>query len=258
MAELLAASRAVITILLSPACNGILDAVQFGKTTIEPVAPFELLAQVIVVTYILSATVPPTSIVALAVVKVGGSGEVITKVGGNVSLKFAVTALTASTVTVQVPVPEQPLPDQPVNVDPAAAAAVKVTEVPLVNGALQVGPQLMPAGFDVTVPAPLPVLVIDKPKLNNEKSAVTVWSLFIVIVQGLMPLQPPPDQPVKTELGLGVKDRVTTAPSLKVALAVLQVGSQLIVPGVEKIVPVPTPLLPMVNVRNTTKLAATF
>jgi len=34
-------------------------------------------------------------------------------------------------VTTQEPVPEQPPPFQPANVDPPAAAAVKVTTVPL-------------------------------------------------------------------------------------------------------------------------------
>ena len=35
-----------------------------------------------------------------------------------------------STVTTQVPVPEHPLPLQPVNVEPAADAVVRVTDVP--------------------------------------------------------------------------------------------------------------------------------
>ncbi len=42
-------------------------------------------------------------------------------------------------------------------VDPALAAAVKTTEVPLVKVAEQVAPQLIPAGLLVTVPVPLPV-----------------------------------------------------------------------------------------------------
>jgi hypothetical protein len=62
--------------------------------------------------------------------------------------------------TVQVPVLVQTLGVfQPVNVDPAFAVAVSLTLVPVVNEALQVVPQLRPAGLDVTVPDPLPVLV---------------------------------------------------------------------------------------------------
>jgi len=61
-------------------------------------------------------------------------------------------------VTVQEPVPVQPPPLQPVNVDPAAAAAVRVTDVPLVNEAEQVAPHEMPAGALITVPLPAPAL----------------------------------------------------------------------------------------------------
>ncbi len=52
-------------------------------------------------------------------------------------------------------------PLQPVNVEPLAAAAVNVTEVPLAMFALQVAPQLMPPVFDVTVPVPVPAFVTD-------------------------------------------------------------------------------------------------
>jgi hypothetical protein len=46
-------------------------------------------------------------------------------------LKVAVTVSAALIVNVQLLVPEQPAPDQPANVEPEAAAAVKVTLVPL-------------------------------------------------------------------------------------------------------------------------------
>ena len=53
-------------------------------------------------------------------------------------------------------VESQPL--QPAKVDPAAAAAVSVTEVPSLNCAEQVEPQLTPLGELVTVPEPVPDL----------------------------------------------------------------------------------------------------
>jgi hypothetical protein len=56
---------------------------------------------------------------------------------------------------VHVPVPLHGAP-HPVNVAPAAGAAVRVTTVPGGNAALQVVPQLMPAGLLVTVPVPVP------------------------------------------------------------------------------------------------------
>jgi hypothetical protein len=62
-------------------------------------------------------------------------------------------------VTVHVPFPEQPLPLQPAKVEPVAALAVSVTELPFAKPAEQVAPQLIPAGLDVTVPVPFPAFV---------------------------------------------------------------------------------------------------
>lgn len=58
-------------------------------------------------------------------------------------------------MTVQVVVPVQ-APLHPPNFAPLVGVAVRVTEVPLENMALQVLPQLIPAGLLVTVPVPLP------------------------------------------------------------------------------------------------------
>jgi hypothetical protein len=72
-------------------------------------------------------------------------------------VKVAVTEALLVNVKLQVPVPVQ-APDQPANVEVAFAAAVSVTMVPLVKLALHVGPQLIPAGLLVIVPAPVPAL----------------------------------------------------------------------------------------------------
>ena len=72
-------------------------------------------------------------------------------------MKVAVTEALLVNVKLQVPVPVQ-APDQPANVEVAFAAAVSVTMVPLVKLALHVGPQLIPAGLLVIVPAPVPAL----------------------------------------------------------------------------------------------------
>jgi hypothetical protein len=72
----------------------------------------------------------------------------------------AVTLRAVVMLTVHVPVPLQPAPLQPVKVAPVPAAGVRVTTVPEAYEALHVAPQaLMPAGADVTVPAPVPALV---------------------------------------------------------------------------------------------------
>src|SRR5688572_12442764 len=80
-----------------------------------------------------------------------------TAVSVNWRSKFAVTVCAEFSVTVQGAVPEQPPPDQPVNM-PVVAVAVSVTIEPSAYCSVQSAPQLMPAGFDVTVPVPVPVL----------------------------------------------------------------------------------------------------
>ena len=74
---------------------------------------------------------------------------------------MAVTDLLLSMVRVQVPVPVQ-APDQPEKVELVSAVAVKVIDVPWLNEAEQVVPQLIPAGLLVTVPEPVPDLVTER------------------------------------------------------------------------------------------------
>jgi hypothetical protein len=71
-------------------------------------------------------------------------------------LNVAVTDVFADSEMSQEPVPVQ-APDHPANVDPEAAVAVSVTDVPLLKFAVQVAPQLIPEGLLVTVPEPVPL-----------------------------------------------------------------------------------------------------
>src|SRR5215213_8578159 len=73
-------------------------------------------------------------------------------------LNVAVTVRAWSIVTVHAPVPVH-APAQPANSNPAEAAGVSVTIVPLAKPAEQVEPQLMPVGLLVTVPVPVPFLL---------------------------------------------------------------------------------------------------
>jgi hypothetical protein len=79
------------------------------------------------------------------------------KVCAGCGLKVAAHERAMSMVTTPL---LQPVPVQPAKVEPVAGVAVSVTSVPLLNEAEQVVPQLMPAGLLVTVPFPVPLLVV--------------------------------------------------------------------------------------------------
>jgi hypothetical protein len=74
----------------------------------------------------------------------------------------AVTATFEFIGTVQLPRPAHGDPLQPANTDPAAGVAVMVTDVPELNAAEHVAPQLMPTGALVTVPDPAPAGVMER------------------------------------------------------------------------------------------------
>ena len=69
-----------------------------------------------------------------------------------------------------VNVPEH-APAQPANAAPAAGVAVRVTTVPAANGAAHVGPQVIPAGADVTVPIAGPALTTVRTGLAGASGA---------------------------------------------------------------------------------------
>ena len=66
----------------------------------------------------------------------------------------------ALTVTVQVPVPGQAAELQPARVMLVSGVPVKVTTVPEGTVRVQVAPQLIPAGLEVIVPVPVPVIAL--------------------------------------------------------------------------------------------------
>ena len=87
---------------------------------------------------------------------VGLAGVVREVVAGSVKVAVTLRASVIKTVHVLVPV-QSPL--QPLNVESAAGVAVRVMVVRLVIVAVQVVPQLMLAGVEVTVPFPVLVTV---------------------------------------------------------------------------------------------------
>src|SRR5688572_22430459 len=95
------------------------------------------------------------SVVALCVtLATGGGGGGGTTTASNV----AATDLAASRVTAQAVVPVQ-APDQPANTEPEAGVAVSATTAPAEKDALQVAPQSIPAGAEITLPVPEPARV---------------------------------------------------------------------------------------------------
>jgi hypothetical protein len=191
---------------------------------------------------------PDRSDVSTKVVVGGGAGG-----GVDVELfrlKFAFTDIAAFIVTVQVPVPEQPPPLQPVNVAVADGTAVNVTSVPLLNDAVQVAPQLIPAGELMTSPGPKPDRSAVSTKLEVEvfrvKLALTDLAALIVTVQAPVPEQLPL-QPVKVAVADGVAVSVTTLPLVNEAE---HVEPHEIPAGLLVTVPVPVPACDTVSVED--------
>jgi hypothetical protein len=140
------------------------------------------------------------------------------KVGSvNTRLKRAVTARAWSRTTVQDAEPLQ-APLQPAKTEPAPGVAVKVTDVPAANVAVQTRLHVIPAGALVTVPVPPPETVTVSPTVAEDANvAVTVVALVGVTVQVPVPEQPPPDHPPKTEPAAEVAVRTTELPDGKLA-----------------------------------------
>src|SRR5436190_1720643 len=147
----------------------------------------------------------------------------------------------------QVLVPEQLPPLQPVKVELASGVAVKVTAVPVANGAGSVARRARPAAPRVTVAAPAPALVSVRVKDCTANVAVTEVAAFTVTMQVPEPEQPPPLQPVKVELASGVAVKVTAVP---VANGAAHVAPQAMPAGLLATVPAPAPALVSVRVKD--------
>ena len=67
---------------------------------------------------------------------------------------------------------------------------------------------MIPAGFELTVPAPLPALLTVSVCWSSANVAVTAFAEVTEMLQGSVPVQTLPDHPVNVELVLG--DAVST------------------------------------------------
>ncbi len=81
---------------------------------------------------------------------------------------------------------------------------------------MQVDPQSIPAGLDVTVPVPVPGLFTVRLNccVGAVKVAVTVVAAFMVTPQVPVPEQPPPLQPLNVDPPVAAAVSVTAVPLL--------------------------------------------
>jgi hypothetical protein len=130
-----------------------------------------------------------------------------------------------------------------VKTEPLLAVAVNVTVMPEAMLAVQVLPQLMPVGEEVTVPVPLPVFVTVSVYAVSvgcvANVAVTLLAPLTTSVHVPVPVQAPP-QPEKVEPEFGVALRARLVPLATFALQVLPQSMAL---GLEATVPPPLPFL---------------
>jgi hypothetical protein len=158
-------------------------------------------------------------------------------------------ALAVSVTLVVAPVPVH-APDQPVKVAPNAGLAVIATVLPDANDALQVLPQLMPVGEEVTDPAPVPALTTVN-VTGGGATAVCALNMAlqvvrertITVVDVVVPLQSPL-QPAKVDPASAVAVRLIDVPLL---YREVQSLPQLIPAGDDVTLPVPLPLLVTVS-----------
>ena len=157
------------------------------------------------------------------------------------ALNVAVTDCALVTSTVHVPVAGQPPPDHPVKVELASAAAVNITDVPELNEAVQIEPQLTPDGELLTLPVPVPAFVTvtgNVAATEVVKVTVTAVAAATATVQVLPDVLPHPVQLVNVDPVSGVAVRTTDVPDPTLNE---QVVPQLMPAGELTTVPVPEP-----------------
>jgi len=151
-------------------------------------------------------------------------------------VKFAVTVLSESMLTVHVVAVPLHAPDQPAK-NPRTVFAVRVTAVFGSKKLVQVGLQLIPAGAEVTKPVPSPVTETVSSGLNTKFALTDLAASMVTTQVGDVPLHAP-DQFEKSENALGVAVSVTTVPALYPSS---QSAGQDIPDGLDVTVPLPTP-----------------
>lgn len=102
-------------------------------------------------------------------------------------MKVAVTDAAAPIVTVQVSAEPLHAPPHAAKLEPASGVAVSVTLEPEVKLAVQVAPQLRPAGVLEILPDPVPVLLTESAKFGGATALYTT-SIIAVPPKGTVAL----------------------------------------------------------------------
>ena len=123
---------------------------------------------------------------------------------------LAPTVCAALIVTEQLLLPAQ-APLHSTKTEAESAVAVSTTTEPAGKSAVQIVPQLMSPDELVTIPPPDPAFVtVSVWLVGSANAASTVVAASIVTMQGAVPLQPPPLQPLKVLGASAAAVRVTT------------------------------------------------
>jgi len=122
------------------------------------------------------------------------------------------TDLARLVATVQVRPETLSHPLHPVKPERRAGLAVNVTTWLLAYDAEQVDPQLIPAGLDVTVPLPRPVLLTLNMKYCRLKVAVTDLAALMVTLQVAPETALHPLHPANSDPAFAVAVNVTVVP----------------------------------------------
>jgi hypothetical protein len=111
---------------------------------------------------------------------------------------------------------------------------------------------LIPERLLVTVPEPVPASVTDSRKLGITVNVAATETLAeSVTVQGaVVPVQPPPDQPVKLDPAAAEAVRVTCVPEANIAAHSLLLALQSMPAGLLVTVPAPVPAGTIVSVKS--------
>jgi hypothetical protein len=180
----------------------------------------------------------PTVPLPLPLFEVERTYDVVVGIRENVAVQLRLLDIVTD------PSAQSALPLHPVKVEPDAAVAVSLTDVPLEKLAWQAVPHEIPAGWLTTVPLPSPAFCVASAYVDgggadaSENVAEMLTATLPLVTHGSVPAHPPPVHPVNTEPDAAVAVSVTRRPAGKLSAQSLP---QLMPVGLLTTVPPPVP-----------------